>query len=116
MKPGIEKTLIDMIVETNESFNMMVGDSFPRREKIVMHPVHSVMGKMEIIGGGVLWLAASAVGMSKTFYDVDRAEQEGYFGASPKVWGEQEYHQLVELLAAGLTSNAAEWECPFYAS
>ena len=35
MKPGIEKTLIDMIVETNESFNMMVGDSFPRKEKIV---------------------------------------------------------------------------------
>ena len=32
MKPGIQKTLVDMIVETNEGFDKMVHSSFPRRE------------------------------------------------------------------------------------
>ncbi len=27
MQPGLKKTLLDMVTETNESFNLMVGDS-----------------------------------------------------------------------------------------
>ena len=32
MKPGIQKTLVDMIVETNEGFDKMMHSSFPRKE------------------------------------------------------------------------------------
>ena len=110
MKPGIEKTLIDMIVETNESFNMMVGDSFPRKEKIIKHPVHACLGRMVISGGGALSLVEAVVGTSEVFFDVSKAEEEGYFGANPKIWGEREYDSLVELLAVGLTTDPLEWE------
>ncbi len=30
MEAGIEKTLLDMVTETNESFALMVGDKVPR--------------------------------------------------------------------------------------
>ena len=52
MQAGVEKTLIDMIVQTNE--NTMVGAGFPRVERKVLHPVHACLGELEITGGGVV--------------------------------------------------------------
>ncbi len=36
---------------------------------------------------------------------VTKAEEEGYFGANPKIWGEDEFASLIELLAVGLTTD-----------
>ena len=84
MKPGVTKTLLDMIVETNESFDRMVGSGFPRKTAIVKHPVHACMGEMQIAGCGILCLRETAVGTPMVFYDVTKAEEEGYFGTNPK--------------------------------
>ena len=83
MKPGFTKTLLDMIVETNESFDRMVGSGFPRKTAVVKHPVHEG-SRMEIAGCGTLCLRESAVGTSLVFYDVSKAEEEGCFGVDPQ--------------------------------
>ena len=109
MKPGFSKTLLDMIVEANESFDRMVHSSFPRRTAVVKHPVHEGIGKMVISGCGTLCLRETAVGTPMVFYDVAKAEEEGYFGEGPKIWQETEYHSLIELLTIGLNSEPDAW-------
>ena len=109
MKPGFSKTLLDMIVEANESFDRMVHSSFPRKTAVVKHPVHEGIGKMVIAGCGSLSLRETAVGTSLVFYDVSKAEEEGYFGKGPKIWQEADYHSLIEILTIGLCSSPAEW-------
>jgi hypothetical protein len=109
MKPGVTKTLLDMIVETNESFDRMVGSGFPRKTSIVKQPVHACMGEMKIVGGGTLSLREAAVGTAMVFYDVTKAEEEGYFGKDPNVGKEAEFTSLIELLSVGLCSSPAEW-------
>ena len=55
-------------------------------------------------------LREAAVGTPMVFYDVTKAEEEGYFGTNPKVWQEEAYNSLIELLTVGLCSSPAEWE------
>jgi hypothetical protein len=110
MKGGVGKSLVDMIISTNECFDTMVGQEFPRREKIVVRPFHATMGTMEICDGGLLSLGEADVGTAKIFYDMDEAERQGYFGTDPKIWGDKEYDELIELLTAGLSTNAVDWD------
>ena len=35
--------------------------------------------------------------------------RKAIFGKDPKIWGEEEYDSLIELLAIGLRSSAEEW-------
>ena len=55
-------------------------------------------------------LRASSVGTAMVFYDVTKAEEEGYFGTNPKIWGEDEYAALIEMLTVGLGADKEEWE------
>ena len=63
---------------------------------------------MEICGGGVLCLRKSSVGTPMTFFDVGRAEEEGYFGENPKIWEEEDYDSLIELRAIGFQTSPDE--------
>ena len=62
MQPGVEKTLLDMVTETNAAFDMMVGKRFPRIAKALLRPVHSSVGVLEIVGVGALTLCEKDVG------------------------------------------------------
>ena len=83
MQPGVERTLLDMIVQSNTSFDKMVGAVFPRVEMKVLHPVHKCLGELDIAGGGILCLSEADVGTMKVFYDITKAEAQGYFGENP---------------------------------
>ena len=41
MHPGLEKTLLDMVTETNAAFDMMVGKKFTRVTKKLLRPYQS---------------------------------------------------------------------------
>ena len=94
MQPGVEKTLIDMIVEASEGFSLMVGKGFPRVEKKVLQPVHACMGIMEITGGGIICLTQADVGTTQVFYDVDRAEQTRLLRPKPKDLGRERVRDI----------------------
>ena len=55
-------------------------------------------------------LRKSDVGTAMVFYDVTKAEEEGYFGTKPKIWGEDECAALIEMLTVGLGADREEWE------
>ena len=74
MQPGLEKTLLDMVTETNAALDMMVGRKFPRIAKTLLRPVHKSLGVMEIVGGGRLALCESDMGTRWIFYDIKAAE------------------------------------------
>jgi hypothetical protein len=57
-----------------------------------------------------LCLRKSDVGTAMVFYDVTKAEEEGYLGTNPKIWGEDEYATLIEMLTVGLGADKEEWE------
>ncbi len=102
MHPGIETTLLDMVTETGESFDLMVDNRFPRVDRVVMRPVHACFGELEIAGGGVLTLSEADVWKTKVFYDIKAAERQGCFGLDPEIWGEASHELLIEMVTAAL--------------
>ena len=66
------------------------------------------LGELEIAGGGVLCLTEADVGTMQVFFDVTNAEAEGYFGETPKIWGEPDYAMLIEMLTSALCAGRAK--------
>ena len=55
-------------------------------------------------------LREADVGTTKVFFDVDKAEQQGYIGTNPKIWGEREYATLIEMLTHALCASRDKWD------
>ena len=49
-------------------------------------------------------------GHDRVFYDVSKAEAQGFFGANPTSWGEPEYAMLIEMLTTALCADTGQWE------
>ena len=46
----------------------------------------------------------------QVFYDVTKAEAQGYFGANPRIWDEPEFAMLIEMRTTALCANKATWD------
>ena len=55
-------------------------------------------------------MTKEAIGTEKVFYDITRADREGYFGTDPVIWKAQEFHVALELLASGLDLEGKAWD------
>ena len=47
---GSKVGLMQLVIETNKSFDEMVEDSFPRATRVVERPMHVTLGQMEVMG------------------------------------------------------------------
>ena len=87
----------------------MVGDKFPRQRLTAKPPMHVSLGELEVKGGGILSLPTQDVGTEKMFFDFGRAEADGHLGPEPKIWGAEECHMALEMMASGLTLEGKAW-------
>ncbi len=55
-------------------------------------------------------MTAADIGTEKTYFDMRRAESEGFFGAYAVVWGNEHWHTLLDKLVTGLNFTGKEWD------
>ena len=110
MPAGSKVGLMQLVIETNKSFDEMVGDKFPRATRTVQRPMHVTLGEMEVRGGGLLSLEAKDIGTKKIFYDIIKAEEEGHFGPEPIIWKAPEMHFALEMMCSALDLEGKAWE------
>ena len=60
--------------------------------------MHHALGEMEIDPNGILSMQKEDVGTQKVYYDMVLAERMGHFEAEEKIWGPEEWHQLIGAL------------------
>ncbi len=106
--------IMDLMTMSNDMFEMAMKD-FPKVKTTIMHPHHAGLGTSIVITrDGVTSLRPDQVGTDMNFMGMDKAHKDGYFGDSPRIWGDKEWSLLLDYLCGGITHSKEEWEIMEY--
>ena len=106
---GAQVAITELMTLSNDMFvEAMKG--FPKVTLKVRRPVHHAMGEyIKIVGNGVESLQEKDAGQDLSFLDMNAALRNGFFGESPKVWGDADWKLLIDYVTQGLGCSSEEW-------